>query len=121
MTFLSPVKRGFGDRKAPDKTYPNMTLCKRLLILYRIARRGGRSSNGGYAGPFDLHLNDDAGGVWWSIGGDLSLAAAQLAVLLVVTYFARSICLSSSYNLAHPETLVGGKRRTKWFVAKESL
>lgn len=41
MTFLSPVKRGFGDRKAPDKTYPNMTLCKRLLILYRIALRGG--------------------------------------------------------------------------------
>nr|DAU80839.1 MAG TPA: hypothetical protein [Caudoviricetes sp.] len=33
----------------------------------------------------------------------------------------RSICLSSSYNLAHPETLVGGKHRAKWFVAKESL
>lgn len=121
MTFLSPVKRGFGDRKAPDKTYPNMTLCKRLLILYRIALRGGLSLNGGSAGPFYLNLNNDAGDAWWNIGGDLSLAAAQLAVLLVVTYFARSICLSSSYNLAHPETLVGGKRRTKWFVAKESL
>lgn len=85
MTFLSPVKRGFGDRKAPDKTYPNMTLCKRLLILYRIALRGGHSRYGGYAGPFSVSLYDDAGGAWWSIGGDLSLAAAQLAVLLVVT------------------------------------
>lgn len=98
-----------------------MTLCKRLLILYRIALRGGSSFPGGDAGPFDLYLPGDAGDAWWNIGGDLSLAAAQLAVLLVVTYFARSICLSSSYNLAHPETLVGGKRRTKWFVAKESL
>ena len=87
----------------------------------RIARRGGNSGSGGNAGPFYLNLNNDAGDAWWNIGGDLSLAAAQLAVLLVVTYFARSICLSSSYNLAHPETLVGGKRRTKWFVAKESL
>lgn len=86
-----------------------------------MARRGGNSNDGGGAGPFDLNLCNGAGGAWWSIGGDLSLAAAQLAVLLVVTYFARSICLSSSYNLAHPETLVGGKRRTKWFVAKESL
>lgn len=85
MTFLSPVKRGFGDRKAPDKTCPNMTLCKRLLILYRIALRGGNSNNGGNAGPFYLNLNNDAGDAWWNIGGDLSLAAAQLAVLLVVT------------------------------------
>lgn len=86
MTFLSPVKRGFGDRKAPDKTYPNMTLCKRLLILYRIARRGGPSNNGGRAGPFyPPPLGHDAGAAWWNIGGDLSLAAAQLAVLLVVT------------------------------------
>ena len=121
MTFLSPVKRGFGDRKAPDKTYPNMTLCKRLLILYRIALRGGNSSDGGGAGPFSLRLLPGAGAAWWSFGGDLSLAAAQLAVLLVVTYFARSICLSSSYNLAHPETLVDDKCRAKWFVAKESL
>ena len=98
-----------------------MTLCKRLLILYRIALRGGRSSYGGGAGPFDLHLGNGAGDASWGIGGDLSLAAAQLAVLLVVTYFARSICLSSSYNLAHPETLVDGKRRAKWFVAKERL
>lgn len=98
-----------------------MTLCKRLLILYRIALRGGSSDRGGRAGPFGVTLNDGAGTAWWYSGGDLSLAAAQLAVLLVVTYFARSICLSSSYNLAHPETLVGGKRRTKWFVAKESL
>lgn len=85
MPFLSPVKRGFGDRKTPDKTYPNMTLCKRLLILYRIALRGGNSNNGGNAGPFYLNLNNDAGDAGWSIGGDLSLAAAQLAVLLVVT------------------------------------
>lgn len=85
MTFLSPVKRGFGDRKAPDKTYPNMTLCKRLLILYRIALRGGHSYCGGFAGPFYLHLYYDAGAAWWNIGGDLSLAAAQQAVLLVVT------------------------------------
>ena len=97
-----------------------MTLCKRLLILYRIALRGGDSNNGGIAGPFCLNLNNGAGNAWWNSGGDLSLAAAQL-VLLVVTYFARSICLSSSYNLAHPETLVDGKRRAKWFVAKESL
>lgn len=55
MTFLSPVKRGFGDRKAPDKTYPNMTLCKRLLILYRIALRGGYSDAYG-------------GNAWWNIG-----------------------------------------------------
>ena len=72
MTFLSPVKRGFGDRKAPDKTYPNMTLCKRLLILYRIARRGGNSCDGGSAGPFFLYLGD-AGDAWWRIGGDLSI------------------------------------------------
>lgn len=85
MTFLSPVKRGFGDRKAPDKTYPNMTLCKRLLILYRIALGGGHSYYGGTAGPFYLHLNSAAGDAWWNIGGDLSLAAAQQAVLLVVT------------------------------------
>lgn len=85
MTFLSPVKRGFGDRKAPDKTYPNMTLCKRLLILYRIALRGGSSSDGGSAGPFYVYLGHDAGAAWWNIGGDLSLAAAQQAVLLVVT------------------------------------
>lgn len=85
MTFLSSVKRGFGDRKAPDKTYPNMTLCKRLLILYRIALRGGNSNAGGNAGPFDLNLTNDAGNAWWNIGGDLSLAAAQQAVLLVVT------------------------------------
>ena len=121
MTFLSPVKRGFGDRKAPVKTHPNMTLCKRLLILSRIALRGGASYSGGSAGPFYLHLNRGAGSAWWDGGGDLSLAAAQLAVLLVVTYFTRSICLSSSYNLAHPETLVDGKHRAKWFVAKERL
>lgn len=88
------------------------------MILYRIALRGGYSFNGGHAGPFCVYLANDAGNAWWNCGGDLSLAAAQLAVLLVVTYFARSICLSSSYNLAHPETLVDGKRRTKWFVAK---
>lgn len=121
MAFLSPVKRWFGDRKAPVKTHPNMTLCKRLLILYRIALRGGNSNNGGNAGPFYVNLYGGAGGAGWGGGGDLSLAAAQLAVLLVMTYFARSICLSSSYNLAHPETLVDGKRRAKWFVAKESL
>jgi hypothetical protein len=62
-----------------------MTLCKRLLILYRIALRGGNSNNGGNAGPFYLNLNNDAGIAWWAIGGDLSLAAAQQAVLLVVT------------------------------------
>lgn len=91
------------------------------MILYRIALRGSPSGYGGGAGPFGLGLRGGAGSAWWGVGGDLSLAAAQLAVLLVVTLFARSICLSSSYNLAHPETLVGGKRRTKWFVAKESL
>lgn len=85
MTFLSPVKRGFGDRKAPDKTYPNMTLCKRLLILYRIALRGGNFNNGGDAGPFYVYLYLVAGDAWLPFGGDLSLAAAQLAVLLVVT------------------------------------
>ena len=73
MTFLSPVKRGFGDRKAPDKTYPNMTLCKRLLILYRIALRGGLSNYGGLAGPFFLYLGNGAGDAWWVIGGDLSI------------------------------------------------
>lgn len=62
-----------------------MTLCKRLLLLYRIALRGGHSYNGGLAGPFYLNLNNDAGDAWWNIGGDLSLAAAQQAVLLVVT------------------------------------
>lgn len=62
-----------------------MTLCKRLLILYRIALRGGYSNLGGRAGPFFVYLNNDAGVAWWGIGGDLSLAAAQLAVLLVVT------------------------------------
>nr|DAN47624.1 MAG TPA: hypothetical protein [Caudoviricetes sp.] len=62
-----------------------MTLCKRLLILYRIALRGGNSNNGGNAGPFYLPLYYDAGDAWWNIGGDLSLAAAQQAVLLVVT------------------------------------
>lgn len=62
-----------------------MTLCKRLLILYRIALRGGNSNNGGNAGPFYVRLRYDAGDAWWFIGGDLSLAAAQLAVLLVVT------------------------------------
>lgn len=62
-----------------------MTLCKRLLILYRIALRGGNSDNGGVAGPFYVRLLNDAGDAWWVIGGDLSLAAAQLAVLLVVT------------------------------------
>ena len=73
MTFLSPVKRGFGDRKAPDKTCPNLTLCKRLLILYRIALRGGNSNNGGNAGPFSLRLYYDAGVAGWTIGGDLSI------------------------------------------------
>ena len=62
-----------------------MTLCKRLLILYRIALRGGNSNNGGNAGPFDVDLVNDAGAAWWGIGGDLSLVAAQLTVLLVVT------------------------------------
>lgn len=62
-----------------------MTLCKRLLILYRIALRGGNSNYGGSAGPFYVYLCDGAGDAWWLIGGDLSLAAAQLAVLLVVT------------------------------------
>ena len=62
-----------------------MTLCKRLLILYRIALRGGNSNNGGNAGPFYLHLNYVAGTAVLIIGGDLSFAAAQLAVLLVVT------------------------------------
>lgn len=51
----------------------------------RIALRGGNSNNGGNAGPFYVNLNNDAGDAWWNIGGDLSLAAAQLAVLLVVT------------------------------------
>lgn len=51
----------------------------------RIALRGGLSSNGGGAGPFYLYLGYDAGSAWWSFGGDLSLAAAQQAVLLVVT------------------------------------
>ena len=96
MTFPSPVKRGFGDRKAPGETYLNMTLRKRLLILYRIALRGGSSNNGGNAGPAYINLNNDAGNSWWNIGGDLSLAAAQRLVLLALTYFARSICLSSS-------------------------
>ena len=50
-----------------------MTLCKRLLILYRIALRGGNSNNGGNAGPFYLNLNNDAGDAWWNIGGDLSI------------------------------------------------
>ena len=39
----------------------------------RIARRGGSSGNGGYAGPFYLHLYRDAGDAWWNIGGDLSI------------------------------------------------
>lgn len=51
----------------------------------RVALRGGLSSNGGGAGPFYLYLGYDAGSAWWSFGGDLSLAAAQQAVLLVVT------------------------------------
>ncbi|MFQ9818851.1 MAG: hypothetical protein ACLRX3_12505 [Subdoligranulum sp.] len=55
------------------------------MILYRIALRGGYSNTGGNAGPFYLNLNNDAGDAWWNIGGDLSLAAAQQAVLLVVT------------------------------------
>lgn len=89
------------------------------LIPYRSAWRQLQQRR--QRGPFYLNLNNGAGNAWWNSGGDLSLAAAQLAVLLVVTLFARSICLSSSYNLAHPETLVDGKRRAKWFVAKESL
>lgn len=51
----------------------------------RIALRGGSSSPGGRAGPFSLYLYTAAGVAWWNIGGDLSLAAAQLTVLLVVT------------------------------------
>mgnify|MGYP000273653105 CR=1 FL=1 len=62
-----------------------MTLCKRLLILYRIALRGGNSNNGGDAGSFAVNLNNDAGNAWWNSGGDLSFAAAKHAVLLVLT------------------------------------
>lgn len=39
----------------------------------RVALRGGHSVNGGSAGPFDLNLSSDAGGAWWTIGGDLSI------------------------------------------------
>lgn len=39
----------------------------------RIALRGGTSNYGGNAGPFDVYLLNDAGGTWWSIGGDLSI------------------------------------------------
>ena len=39
----------------------------------RIALRGGSSSNGGRAGPFDLNLRNVAGAAWWGIGGDLSI------------------------------------------------
>lgn len=39
----------------------------------RIALRGGRSGDGGGAGPFDVRLSDGAGFAWWSIGGDLSV------------------------------------------------
>lgn len=39
----------------------------------RIALRGGGSSNGGNAGPFCVHLSNDAGDAWWDIGGDLSI------------------------------------------------
>ena len=38
----------------------------------RVARRGGRSSGGGRAGPFCLYLLN-AGGAGWDIGGDLSI------------------------------------------------
>lgn len=39
----------------------------------RFARRGGSSDSGGGAGPFYLHLSNDAGGAWWHVGGDLSI------------------------------------------------
>lgn len=39
----------------------------------RVARRGGSSDSGGYAGPFYLYLSSVAGGAWWGIGGDLSI------------------------------------------------
>ena len=39
----------------------------------RIARRGGRSSGGGNAGPFCVYLRSDAGDAGWLSGGDLSI------------------------------------------------
>lgn len=39
----------------------------------RIARRGGRSSSGGSAGPFYVYLSLDAGDSGWGGGGDLSI------------------------------------------------
>lgn len=39
----------------------------------RIARRGGPSSGGRYAGPICVFLAGDAGGSGWSAGGDLSV------------------------------------------------
>ena len=39
----------------------------------RVARRGGRSGDGGFAGPFSLYLTTDAGTTGWHGGGDLSI------------------------------------------------
>ena len=39
----------------------------------RIALRGGSSYYGGFAGPFCVNLNNDAGNAWWDGGGDLSI------------------------------------------------
>ena len=39
----------------------------------RIALRGGRSNNGGGAGPFYVDLGNHAGNAWWYSGGDLSI------------------------------------------------
>ena len=39
----------------------------------RIVRRGGNSSYGGNAGPWDVHLGNDPGWAWWGCSADLSI------------------------------------------------
>lgn len=86
VTF--PAAEGYVKSLAADERYPHLPLPTEVgasSTTYtgdyfwinregtRIARRGGYSSDGRSAGPFDLLLNPTAGDAGWNLGADLSL------------------------------------------------
>lgn len=83
-----PAAEGYVKNLAADERYPQLPLQKEVgasATTYcadyfwinrngtRIARRGGASSAGRYAGPFSLGLDSAAGLAWWAVGADLSV------------------------------------------------
>ena len=83
-----PNAEGYVKSLAADERYPHLPLPTEVgasSTTYtgdyfwinregtRIARRGGSSNTGRYAGPFDLSLSDTAGATGWYLGADLSV------------------------------------------------